>query len=122
MLCCAFTNLVCKIKIHTRGEGDNKDGEANIHDDSLTKTDRLTTKMCEYIVGTGATVNMVNYYMSATTAIHLKQRQIYCRGTIRSTRKFLPKSILFTSSEARQLPRGHVRCTVNEENQIVAVG
>ena len=58
MLCCAITNLVFKIKIHTRGEGDNQDEEAKIHDDTLTKTDKLTIKMCEDKVGPGETVNM----------------------------------------------------------------
>ncbi len=82
MLYCAITNLVLKIKIHTRGERDNQDEEAEIHDDALTKTDKLTIKMCEDIVGTGATVNMDNYYMSPTTVIHLKQCQNYCRGPL----------------------------------------
>jgi hypothetical protein len=78
--------------------------------------------MCADLEGSGATVNMDNYYISATTAIQLKERKIYCRGTIRSTRKYLPKSILFSNAETQQLPRGYTWYAVNNEHQIVAIG
>jgi uncharacterized protein YdeI (YjbR/CyaY-like superfamily) len=41
---------------------------------------------------------------------------------IRSSRKFVPKSILFTSSEVKQLPRGTQQCIINESHNILAVG
>ncbi len=60
--------------------------------------------------------------MSTTCALKLKENGVFCRGTIRSTRRLLPKSILFTPSEVRQLPRGTQICVVNEENEMLAVG
>jgi hypothetical protein len=59
--------------------------------------------------------------MSTTCALKLEENCVFCHGTIRSTRRFLPKNILFTPSEVRQLPRGTHRCVVNEENQMLAV-
>jgi hypothetical protein len=52
----------------------------------------------------------------------LRQNGVFCRGTIRSNRKFVPKSILFTPSEARTLPRGTHRIAINEEHQMIAIG
>jgi len=60
--------------------------------------------------------------MSATCAMHLRQKGVYCRGTIRSSRKFIPKSILYTSAEIKSLPRGTHRYAVNTEHGMVAVG
>jgi hypothetical protein len=74
----------------------------------LPKTDKLAQEMCEQQEGTGTTINMDSYYTYIITAIYLKQRKIYCRGTIQCTRKYLPKSILFTAKEARELPRGYM--------------
>ena len=68
MLCCAITNLVFKIKVHTRGQADHNEGVED-GTDALPKLDQLTLKMCEDLEGSGATVNMDNYYMSATTPI-----------------------------------------------------
>jgi hypothetical protein len=98
MLCCAITNLLFKIKVHTRGQADHNE-EVEDGTDALPKLDQLTLGMCADLEGSGATVNMYNYYMSATTAIHLKERKIYCRGTIRLMRKYLPKNILFSNAE-----------------------
>ncbi len=66
MLRCAITNLVFKIKVHTRGQADHNEGVED-GTDALPKLDQLTLKMCEDLEGSGATVNMDNYYMSATT-------------------------------------------------------
>jgi hypothetical protein len=60
--------------------------------------------------------------MSATCAMRLRQHGVFCRGTICSSRKYVPKSILFTSSEVRELPRGTQHCVVNSEHQMMAVG
>jgi hypothetical protein len=56
------------------------------------------------------------------SALKLKDNGVFCSGTIRSSRKFVLKSILFTSSEVKQLPRGTKRCVVNETHNILAVG
>ncbi len=72
MLYCAITNLFFKIKIHTRGKANQNEGEDDKN--MMSKLDKLTLGMCADLEGTGATVNMDNYYMSATTAIHLKQK------------------------------------------------
>ncbi len=59
MLCCTMTNLVFKVKIHTKVEGDQHEGEDNDYN-MLSKTDQLTLAMCADLEGTGATVNMGN--------------------------------------------------------------
>jgi Transposase IS4 len=127
MLCCAYTNLVYKIRIHTKDGADdapsNMDGRLDDENDAMiTKTEKLTMDMCRILRGMGATVNMDNYYMSPITAINLKDKGIFCRGTLRSSRKLVPKSIQFTSAETRDLPRGHCRYAVNTTHNMIAVG
>jgi hypothetical protein len=46
---------------------------------------------------------MDNYYMSMTASIKLKNNGVYCRGTIQTNCKFLPKSVLFTAAEVEHL-------------------
>jgi hypothetical protein len=60
--------------------------------------------------------------MSTTCAAQLHSKGVYFRGTIRSSSKFVPKVILFTSSEVRSLPRGAIRVAANPEHQMIAVG
>jgi hypothetical protein len=60
--------------------------------------------------------------MSTVCAAHLQSKKVYCRGTIRSSRKFVPKSTLFTPSEARSLPRSTTKIAVNKQHNMVAVG
>jgi len=67
-------------------------------------------------------VNMDNYYISTTVAINLKNNGVYYRFTIRMNRMFLPKSVLFTASEARNFSRGTTRLAVNMEHSLIAVG
>ncbi len=54
--------------------------------------------MCKMLKGTGATVNIDDYYMSTVLVVNLLKNKIFCMGTIRSSRKFVPKSALFTTS------------------------
>ena len=104
MICCAYTKLTFRIKVHTK---DNCDLEQeDTHDESLNKLDNLTLQLCKPFFNSGCTVNMDNYYMSTTCAIKLRENGVFCRGIIRSNRKFVPKSIFFTPTEARTLPRG----------------
>ncbi len=121
MMCCA-SNLTHKIKIHTRDSCDKEMIDEKIEDEEVTKIDALTLEMCRPLFTTGSVVNMDNYYMSTTCAMKLRANGVFCRGTIRSSRKFVPKSILFTPAEVRQLPRGMQRYVVNEEHQMLAVG
>jgi hypothetical protein len=101
MLCCATTNLTHKIKIQTR---DNSDREETVEDgvdeealdQQVSKIDYLTMNMCSGLHNSGCTVNMGNYYVSTTCAIRLRQKGVFCRGTIHLSRKFVPKSILFS--------------------------
>jgi hypothetical protein len=105
MLCCVVTNLMLKLQIHMQEHLDgNNTNEAN----QLTNLDHLTSDMCKMLYNSGCTVNMDNYYNSKTCAMHLKNNGVYCRGTIHSNHKFVPKSTLFTASEARTLPRGSI--------------
>jgi hypothetical protein len=67
-------------------------------------------------------VNMDNYYMSTTWAIRLLQKGVFCLGTIRSSRKFVPRSILFTLADVQKLPRGTQCVAVNRDNNMIAVG
>jgi len=119
MLCCAVTNLTFKLHIHMKEHLDgNNINEAN----QLTKLDHLTSDMCKMLYNSGGTVNMDNYYMSTTCAKHLKKNGVYCRGTLCSNRKFVPKSTLFTASEARTLPRGSIWFAVDPTNNIISIG
>jgi hypothetical protein len=120
MLCCAVTNLTLKLRIHTKQHSEQNDyGNEKTQ---LTKLDNLTSDMCKVLYNSGSTVNMDNYYMSTTCALHLKNDGVYCRGTIRSNQKFVPKSTLFTPAEAISLPRGTIRYAVNPTHNIIAVG
>ncbi len=64
--------------------------------------DKLTIDICKILTGMGA-VNLDNDCMSPVTAIHLKDREICCRGILRSSRKLVPTSILHTSVESSYL-------------------
>jgi hypothetical protein len=101
-MCCAATNLVHRIKIHTQNNYDKYLTMDDVQDEQeMNKIDTLTLEMCQPLFNTGATVNMDNYYMSATCAMRLRQHGVFCRGTIRSSRKYVPKSTLFISAEVR---------------------
>ena len=122
MLCCAITNLVVKVRIHTKDASDMNYSLEDLENEEVNKIDKLTSEMCSILEGSGSVVNMDNYYMSTTAAIHLKQKGVLCRGTIRANRKFLPKSVLFTPRECKEFPRGTTRMAVNVDNSLVALG
>ncbi len=95
MLCCAYTNLTLKIRIHTKDGADGNGPSESAEDEDdwmVNKIDKLTMEMHEMLYNSGSTVNMDNYYMSTICAMHLRNKGVYYRGTIRSTRKFVPKS------------------------------
>jgi len=120
MICCAKTNLTLRMKIHTR---DNSDVDVDDNfNEFMNKLDNQTVQLCKPFFNSGCTVNMDNYYMSTTCAMKLRQHGVFCRGTIRSNRKFVPKSIFFNTTEARNLPRGTHRIAVNHDHQMVAIG
>jgi hypothetical protein len=123
MLCCAVTILVHKIKIHTRynSDADEVDSDENVESE-MNEIDTLTLELYRPLYDTWSTVNMDNYYMSATCAMHLQREGVYCRGTIKSSRKFIAKSILYTTAEVKSLPRGTYRYADNTEHGMVAVG
>jgi hypothetical protein len=60
--------------------------------------------------------------MSTTCAIRLQQNGVLCRGTICSSCKFVPKSILFTHSEVRTFPRRTQQMAINRDNNMLAIG
>jgi len=122
MLCCAITNLVVRIRIHTKDKSDMDYQLEDLEKEEVSKTDRLTSEMCAVLEGSDAVVNMGNYYMSITAAINLKRKGILCRGTIRVNRKYVPKSVLFTSRESATFDRGTCWLAVNVENSLIAVG
>ncbi len=80
--------------------------DAKEEDEEVSKIDALTLQMCNGLFQSGCAINMDNYYMSNTCAIRLLEKGVFCRGIIQSSRKFVPKSILFTRAEANKLPRG----------------
>jgi len=120
MLSCAVTNFTLKLCIHTKEHLDDK--EMSNKTNQLTKLDHLTSDMCKMLYNTGLTINMDNYYMSTTCALHLKNNGVYCRGTICSNQKFVPKSTLFMASEARSLPCESIRYAVNPTHNLISVG
>jgi hypothetical protein len=63
-------------------------------DELMNKLDNATVQICKPLFNSGVTIKMDNYYMSTTCAMKLQKKGVYCRGTIRSSRKFIPKSIL----------------------------
>jgi hypothetical protein len=91
-------------------------------DQQISKLDSLTLSMCSGLFNSGCTVNMDNYYMSTTCALRLQQNGVLCRGTIRSSRKFVPKSILFTCADIKKLPRGSQRVADNRDRTMIAIG
>jgi hypothetical protein len=120
MICCAKTNLTIRMKIHTK---DNADLEVeDEHHEFMNKLNNQTLQLCKPFYNSGCTVNMNNYYMSTTCAMKLRQNGIFCRGTIRSNRKFLPKLILFNPSETRAMARGAHCIAVNADHQMLAIG
>jgi Transposase IS4 len=78
MLCCAVTNLVHKLKVHSRDKSDFEEES----DDMVSKIDNLTLQICKGLYNTGSTINIDNYYMSTTCAIRLREKGVFCRGTI----------------------------------------
>jgi len=78
-------------------------------------------KDCTKHLRPGTTINLDNYYTSIATAVSLRKKQIYIRGTLRSNRKFIPKKILLTKTEARQCIRGYRKIAVAKNEGIVAV-
>jgi hypothetical protein len=57
VLCCAITNLVYKIRIHTKDGCDNDVNPAE-EDVMVNRTDKLTLDMCKIVRRTGATINV----------------------------------------------------------------
>jgi hypothetical protein len=112
MLCCATTNVVVRIHIHTKDYSNMDYTSEEFDREQVTKTDKLTSEMCSNLNGSGAVVNMDNYYMSTTLAINLKNNGVYYRCTIRTNRMFLPKSVLFTAAKGRKLSRVTTRLAV----------
>jgi hypothetical protein len=126
-MCCATSNLTHKIKINIRNNCDVDFKDEDELEEEVTKIDALNLEMCRLemcrpLFTTGAVVNMDNYYMRTSCAMKLKVSGVLCRGSIRSSQKKKPKSILFMPAEVRQLPRGLQWCVVNEEHQILAIG
>ena len=73
MLCSVVTNLMLKLQIHMKEHLDgNNTNEAN----QLTNLDHLTSDMCKMLYNSGFTVNMDNYYISKTCAMHLKNNGV----------------------------------------------
>jgi hypothetical protein len=109
------------LRVHTKDGSDARNEVIN--EDAVTgKIEQQTMQMCAPLYGTHATVTMDNYFMTTNLAIQLLQQKVYCRGTIRSNRRLLPKSVLFNKNEVRSLPRGTTRMAVNREHHLQAIG
>jgi hypothetical protein len=122
MVCCAVTNLTLRIRIHAKDGCDDEATNAAVEQEQINKTDKLTLSICDFMYNFGVTVNMDNYYMSTIFAAHLRGKGVFCRGTICFSRKFVPKSVLFSSAEVRTLPRGTARLAVNPTHNMIALG
>lgn len=74
MVCCAKSNLMLQIKIHSK---DNYDKSEHVLQDNLiTKLDNLTLQLCWPFYKSGCTINMDNYYMSPSCALRLRDKGI----------------------------------------------
>jgi hypothetical protein len=92
------------MKIHTR---DNSDVDVDDNfNEFMNKLDNQTVQLCKPFFNSGCTVNMDNYFMSTTCAMKLCQHGVFCRGTIRSNRKFVPKSIFFSIQARHEIYQG----------------
>jgi len=119
-LCCAITNLVHKIKIRTSSNFGTEIVESEyMMEQKMNKIDTLAVEMCWPLYHNWATVNMDNIYMSTICAVHLCDKDVYCRGKVRSLRRFVPKSIIFMSAEAHMLPRGTHQNGINTDHSMV---
>jgi hypothetical protein len=120
MVCCTESNLTLQIKIHTKGEIGEGISAPTYY--QIGKLDNLTVQLCQPFFGSGCTINMDNYYMSPSCAIQLRDHGVFCHGTIWTARKFVPRSILFSSSEIRTLPRGMHCIAVDHDHHMMAMG
>ena len=55
---------------------------------------------------------MDNWYTSVQLATTLKQRGLYCRGTLRANRAHTPTAAIFTKGDIKSYPRGSWRTAV----------
>jgi hypothetical protein len=75
MVCCAKSNLMLRIKIHTK---DNTDTDAREnYDDYINKLDNLTLQLCHPFFQSGTAINMDNYYMSTTCLMKLRENGVF---------------------------------------------
>jgi hypothetical protein len=56
MLCCAITNLVVRIRIHTKDKSDMDYQSQDLEKDQVSKIDHLSSEMCAVLEGSGAVV------------------------------------------------------------------
>jgi hypothetical protein len=83
LLCCTTTNLVYKLRVHTKDGSDALNELVNINEDITTgKIEKQTMEMCAPLHGRHATVTMDNYFMTTNLATKLLQQKVYCRGAI----------------------------------------
>ena len=82
----------------------------------------LVLDMCKPLFGSGAVVNMDNYYTSPEVAVELKKNDVYIRGTCRTNRSGFPVAVRFTNSEASNQGRGAIKRVVDVRNHLAAYG
>lgn len=81
---CTPSGYTWNFKIHS--------GSQKPHQE-LNATESLTIELCEELLDQGATLYADNYYCSVTLAEYLLHKKTYLCGTLKGTRKFLPKEV-----------------------------
>jgi hypothetical protein len=97
------------------------DGEP-ITDEDPSKMVTLVLDMAKPIFNSGRIINMDNYYTSPAVAVELLKKQVYIRGTCRSSRKGFPKGVCFTNTEAGKRGRGAIKKMVDVKHGISCYG
>ena len=78
------------------------------------KTVQTVTDLCRSYKGSGRVINMDNLYTSPLVFLKLKEMGLYARGTVRTTRKYLPRFIKYLKKDTKHLKRGSYQYAVNE--------
>ena len=103
---------------------EKRDPEANdtTNNQPVKKLVSLVLDMCKPLFGSGAVVNMDNYYTSPEVAVALKNNGVYIRGTCRTNRLGFPVAVRFTNAEANSQGRGRIKRVVDIKNHLAAYG
>jgi hypothetical protein len=104
------------------GHGKEVDGNARRSEEELSTIVKLVLDMAKPLFNSGRIINMDNYYTSPAVALELMKKEVYIRGTCRSSRKGFPKGVCFTNAEATKSGRGAIKRMVDVKHGITCYG